>query len=255
MIISYTNNFVVVRVPRAAGTSLAFYFFKSGLIDPKKDLYKIEGSFPSWQDFDEYIANEGLSFKTLPKDLYSLESLEGVRRPFFDLAEKGAVLPDMPCVASIRKPTERFASIFAYACEDSKRFIATQNGEVGDGIKTMLGAEFPDKDADINMLWDFAMETYFTGTAKNLFHQQCHFFPDHAEVFNIENIHDHASKFISERGGVVADPIELRKNPDIFTPDQTETILSKLTPDRRQALEDTFAKDFELWEKAYAVYN
>lgn len=255
MIISYSNNFVVIRTPRAAGASLALYFFKSGLIDPEKDVYKLEGSFSSWAEFEKYMSADGSSFLNLPPQLKSMESMEVVRRTFSDLAAKGAIAPNMPCVAGIRNPLERFASGFTYICSDYSRLLPNISPKALHTAKMVLGEGFPDKDPDINTFWDFVMEHYFTGNGFNLFHRQCHYFPDHAELFNIENLHQHASKFISERGGVVADPIELRKNPDVFTPDQTDSILSKLTPDRRQALEDTFAKDFELWEKAYAVYN
>lgn len=254
MIISYSNNFVVVRVPRAAGTSLAFYFFKSGLIDPQKDLYKIEGAFPSWQDFDTYIANEGLDFKTLPIELYTMENLAEVRRPFFDLAAKGAVPHDMPCVATIREPFSRFASAFKYSCADYLRRLPESPNALYTA-KRILGEGFPDGEADVNVFWDFILENYLNKNTLRAGHGQTYYFPEHAEVFNVENLHQHVSKFISERGGIVADPIELRRNPDVFTSDQTDAVLSKFTPDRRQQLIDMFPKDFEVWEKAYAVYN
>jgi len=251
MIISYSNNFVVIRVPRAAGTSLAFYFFKSGLIDPHTDVYKIEGSFASWQEFDQYISTEGLEFANLPKELKSVEKLAPVRRTFDDLRAKSAVSADMPCVATIRNPLERLASVYAYICKDVERAIA-KNG----GIKNSFVQELVDKvTPNVNMYFDFIMEHYNGSKPIHQWFAQSHYFPDHAELFNIENIHEHANKFISDRGGVVSERIELRRNPDIFTPDQTETVFADLTADRRQKILDTFEKDFVLWEKAYAVYN
>ena len=80
---------------------------------------------------------------------------------------------------------------------------------------------------------------------------QCDYFPDHAELFNTENLHEHVSKYILERGGKVDGRIEMRKNPD----NKLDVFLAELTPDRKQDILDTYAKDFELWEKAYAVYN
>ena len=252
MIISYSNNFVVIRTPRAAGTSLAFYFFKSGLIDSATDIYKIEGSFASWSEFDQYISAEGLEFANLPKNLKGLDSVRSVRRTFSDLVAKGAIPAEMPCVATIRNPIERMASGYAYICKDVEVHIEENNGVIKKGTQHLLDNCTP----NVNMYWDYLMEYYFNnGSGPNEFHRQCHYFPDHAEVFNIENLHQHASKFILDKSGVVSEPIELRKNPDIFTPDQTETIFTDLTSDRRQAMEDTFSKDFEIWEKAYAVYN
>ena len=251
MIISYSNNFVVIRTPRAAGTSLAFYFFKSGLIDPKTDVYKVEGSFASWQDFDKFISEEGLEFANLPKELKSLEKLAPVRRTFDDLRAKSAIPADMPCVASIRNPIERMASGYAYICKDVERAVNERKGEIGPGLQELLDNVTP----NVNMYFDYAMEHFNGQQFMHKWYRQCHYFPDHAEVFNIENLHQHASKFILEKGGKVSDPIELRRNPHIFTPEQTETVFADLTADRRQKILDTFAKDFELWEKAYAVYN
>lgn len=250
MIISYSNNFVVIRTPRAASTSLAFYFFKSGLIDPHKDVYKLEGSFASWQEFDQYISAEGLEFANLPKELKSVERLAPSKRMFSDLVANSAISQDMPCVGSIRNPLERVASAYRYIIKDVEMAIE-RNG----GIKNSFIQELVEATSDINKFWDFILEHLHGAKEFHKWYRYSDYFPEHAEVFNIENIHEHASKFISDRGGVVSERIELRKNPDVFTPDQTETILSDLTADRRQQILDTFDKDFVLWEKAYAVYN
>ena len=251
MIISYSNNFVVIRTPRSASTSLAFYFFKSGLIDPQTDVYKIEGSFASWQEFDQYISTEGLEFANLPKELKSVENLAPSKRMFSDLVAKSAVTSDMPCVGSIRNPLARIASSYNYICNDVERAIEKNGGVTNSFLQDLVDRAIP----NINMYWDFIFEHLHGAKQFHKWYRYSDYFPEHAEVFNIENIHEHASKFISDRGGVVSERIELRKNPDIFTPDQTETILADLTADRRQQILDTFAKDFELWEKAYSVYN
>ncbi len=253
MIISYSNNFVFIRTPRAAGTSMAFYLFKSGLIDPKTDIYKVEGSFSTWEDFDQFISTDGLEFANLPKELKSLESMAAVRRTFDDLKAKSAIQADMPCIATIRNPIERMASGYAYICNDVETHIANNNGVATSGVQWILDNVTP----NVNMYWDTAVKNYNNPQSGHSFrwHLQSHYFPDHTEVFNIENLHQHASRFINEKGGVVSEPIELRRNTDIFTPDQTETVFADLTADRRQAMTDLFSKDFELWEKAYAVYN
>ena len=252
MIISHANNFVVIRVPRAAGTSLAFYFFKSGLIDPQTDVYKTEGSFSSWQEFDQYIATEGLEFANLPTELKSLENMASVRVTFDELVAKNAIPSDMPCVASIRNPLERIASAYSYVCKDMGMFNKSASYE----FKTLPPVlAITNGITNINTFVDFILEHFNGAKPRHKWYAQSHYFPDHAEVFNIENLHQHASKFISEKGGVVSEPIELRRNTDIFTPDQTKTVFADLTLDRRQAMTDLFAKDFELWEKAYAVYN
>lgn len=251
MIISYSNNFVMIRTPRAAGTSLAFYLFRSGLVDPKTDVYKVEGSFSSWQEFDQFISTEGLEFANLPYNLKSLELMAPVRRTFDDLRAKSAIEPDMPCIATIRNPIERMASGYAYICKDVERAVKELNGVIGPGLQELVDKVVP----NVNMYFDYVMEHFNGAKSKHKWYRQSHYFPDHAQLFNIENLHEHASRFISEKGGVVSDPIGLRRNPDIFTPDQTESIFADLTADRRQKILDTFEKDFVLWEKAYAVYN
>jgi hypothetical protein len=251
MIISYSNNFVFIRTPRAAGTSMAFYLFKSGLIDPQTDVYKVEGSFSTWKDFDQFISTDGLEFANLPRELKSLESMAPVRRTFDDLRAKSAIAADMPCVTTIRNPIERMASGYAYICRDVETHIASNNGVITDGVQELLDKCTP----NVNAYWDYVLEHYNGTKPMHQWYAQSHYFPDHAEVFNIENLHQHASKFISEKGGVVSDPIELRRNTDVFTPDQTETVFADLTSDRRQKILDTFEKDFVLWEKAYSVYN
>lgn len=250
MIISYSNNFVMIRTPRAASTSLAFYFFRSGLIDPQTDVYKLEGSFASWQEFDQYISTEGLEFANLPKELKSVESLADSKRMFSDLVAKSAIPPDMPCVGSIRNPLERIASSYNYICADVGAAVVNNGGATNAFLQELVDAT-----TNINTYWDFVLSHLHGAKQFHKWYPYCDYFPEHAEIFNVENIHEHANKFISDRGGVVSERIELRKNPDIFTPDQTETILADLTADRRQQILDTFAKDFELWEKAYAVYN
>jgi len=252
MIISYSNNFVMIRTPRAASTSLAFYFFKSGLIDPKTDVYKIEGSFSSWQEFDQYIATEGLEFANLPFSLKSLESMASVQMTFDDLVTKGSIPSDMPCVGSVRNPLERIASSYKYVCNDMGSFNKTISYETRNNLPIL---EVNAATTNINAFVDFILKHLDGARSRHKWYKYCNFFPEHAEIFNIENIHEHASKFISDRGGVVSEKVELRRNPDIFTPDQTEAVLADLTADRRQLILDTFAKDFELWEKAYAVYN
>lgn len=251
MIISYSNNFVFIRTPRAAGTSMAFYLFKSGLIDPQKDVYKVEGSFSNWEDFDQFISKEGIEFANLPPELKSIEQLSPVRRTFEELRAKSAIPADMPCVTTIRNPLERLASGYAYICRDVQRAVDENNGVIGPELQPFFDKVIP----NVNVFFDYIMEHFNGAKMQHKWYAQSHYFPDHAEVFNIENLHQHASKFISEKGGVVSDPIELRRNPHIFTPDQTEKIFADLTPDRRQKILDTFEKDFVLWEKAYAVYN
>ena len=204
MIISYSNNFVVLRPPKTGSTSLVFYFFKSGLV-AQQDLYSVD---------TQLEGKLGSFLPHKPKYLYPYHIT------FEELYNKKLVVSDMPCVSTIRNPIERVSSHYYY-----KKSIGAASSKYGP-----------------NLYWDYN---------KTGFPPQSSYFPPHAELFNTENLHEHVSKYILERGGKVDGRIEMRKNPD----NKLDVFLAELTPDRKQDILDTYAKDFELWEKAYAVYN
>jgi|TARA_R110000796_G_scaffold251758_1_gene383897 hypothetical protein len=254
MIISYANNFVVLRLPKTGSTSLAFYFFKSGLLDFKKDLYTLEGNFSGWKNFEAYYKEHGLDYSSLPPELHGAAiRLKLVNRSFDDLRAKGAIQPDMPCVASIRNPLEWVASLFYYTrlrrnlnASDPKAVISLGDAHIPHSVG------FKDKNyGNPNDYWDYVKENWTTAVVVAHLKPQSDYFPEHAELFNVENIHEHASKFILDRGGRVEERIEMRKN----SVDKLTSFLTELSPDRKQDILDTYAKDLVLWEKAYAVYN
>ena len=213
MIISYSNDFVAIRPPKTGSTSLVFYFLHSGLVDAEKDLY---------------IIDEDVLCKA--PDKYKQEGrYKNMHRTFDDLRANGAIPAEMPCVSTIRNPLERLSSWFNFR----------------QAIHLKHDNRIPEEYADPNVHWDYIK-------AKQInYLPQSDYFPDHAELFNTENLHEHVSKYILERGGKVDGRIEIRKNPD----NKLDVFLAELTPDRKQDILDTYAKDFELWEKAYAVYN
>ena len=227
MIISYSNNFVVIRSPKTGSTSLVFYFFKSGLIDPEQDRYNIEKPFATWEEMEKEYKGHGLKRRIKRNSTTYVSSLPNIpsyfaelHSSFEELRRKGLVDLTMSCVGTIRNPITRVASMYNYP-----KFFGRAN------IKN-----------NPNKYWD---------DLKNKFKPQCDYFPDHAELFNTENLHEHVSKYILEKGGRVDRRIEMRKNPD----NKLDVFLAELTPNRKQDILDTYAKDFELWEKAYTVYN
>ena len=229
MIVCNSNNFVVIRTPKTGSTSLAFYFFKSGLLDPRRDVYSVEGPFSTWEELETYDKEHGLDYSKLP----SLQEYKpsNVHHTFNDLCVKGTIQPNMPCVASIRNPLERVASMLNYI------------------IRIRLPKDPPlrQETKSPNSFWDYVKTTGHPFYKK----RQTDYFPDHAELFNTENLHEHVSKYILERGGKVNGRIEMRKNPD----NKLDVFLAELTSDRKQDILDTYAQDFVLWEKSYAVYN
>ena len=219
MIISYSNNFVVIRPPKTGSTSLSFYFLASGLVDAEKDFYVIDKDF-----------------LCKAPDKYKQAGRHGsLHRTFDDLRANGAVPSEMPCVSTIRNPLERLSSSF--------NFLRAMHLKHDNRI--------PEEYSGPNVFWDAVKNKGAGFAVKGISRPQTDYSPDHAELFNTENLHEHVSKYILERGGKVDGRIEMRKNPD----NKLDVFLAELTPDRKQDILDTYAKDFELWEKAYAVYN
>jgi len=234
-----------MRVPRSGSTSLAFYFFKSGLI-ADTDVYTLEGGFSSWEEYDKFNIDNGLDYFKLPRKLFGLDSLETVQRKFDDARAKSAVAADMPCVASIRHPLHWCGSLFYYTKERREALLAANNG-----VLTEYQQKNFDNYGDPNEAWDYGKDVANRDIVQTSLDAQFSYFPDHAEVFNTENIHEHASKFILDKGGKVESRIQFRLNPV----EHLTSYLAEMTEGRKKEILDFYAKDFELWEKAYAVYN
>ena len=180
-----------------------------------------------------YLLRSGLLDSRL--DTYTLDGQGEVHVPFSNLVQEGLIEKNMPCVSTIRNPIERMSSGFYCGHRNDGAFVSL----VDEAYRNP------------NVFWDtIKQKNNFPGLDKIVL-LQCDYFPDHAELFNTENLHEHVSKYILERGGKVGGRIEMRKNPG----NNLDWFLAELTPDRKQDILDTYAKDFELWEKAYAVYN
>ena len=182
-----------------------------------------------------YFLNSGLL--SGGRDKHTMDGEGDVHVTFEKLLRKGLVHKNTPCVSTIRSPLHRFSSGYYFV----KHMFAKSN----------FAFLAPIKYANPNAYVDAIREGKDVLGIKLIAMPQSDYFPDHAELFNTENLHEHVSKYILERGGKVDGRIEMRKNPD----NKLDVFLAELTPDRKQDILDTYAKDFELWEKAYAVYN
>lgn len=224
MIISYTNNFAVIRPPKTGSTSLLFYFINSGLVDEEKDIFVV--------DRDVLITNKDLvKYKNKGKN-------EPIHQKFSELVKKNIIDETMPCVATIRNPLEWFSSVFYYISWVLPPYFKSPNAFF-DGVKNK------------NILNTPLIYNNQILNTQLLYNHQCDYFPEHAELLNTENLHEHVSKYILKKGGKVVGRIKVRNNPN----SNLDAFLAELTPNRKQDILDTYAKDFELWEKAYAVYN
>tara|TARA_R110000787_G_scaffold35028_1_gene90278 strand:+ start:268 stop:978 length:711 start_codon:yes stop_codon:yes gene_type:complete len=236
MIISYSQNFAVIRAPKTGSTSLVFYFFKSGLLDNKQDIYSVEGPYLTWQELENEYKEHGLK-RRIGQDIpRGNKKFQDVHLTFNEMCQQELIRPNTPCVGTIRNPLERVASAYNYP----KFFLQNVKSTVGDP----------------NQYWDNIKEEIkdqgkvFSFRSK-LLKPQCEYFPSHARLFNTENLHEHVKKYILNKGGKVNKRIEMRKNFN----NNIGQFLSKLTGHRKQDILDTYAKDYALWEKAYAVCN
>jgi hypothetical protein len=252
MIICNSNNFAVTRAQKTGGASLEMYILESGLVNTDTDIYTLEGGFANWQEFKAYSeANENLKYSDLPSNgsLVGNQLFEA-QTSFYELVSQGRVNADMPCIGGIRHPLEWLASLFYYA-NIRKDIDAKENMEKR-GYR-LDSDDFKEKHfSEPNASWDFVFELYWgeKHIQENL-KAQTSYYPDHAELFNIENIHEHVSKFIGDKGGKVP-----TQRINIRGSDHDPTYyLETLTADRKQRTLEIFEKDLIAWEKAYAVYN
>ena len=220
MIICNSNNFVVTRAPKVGGLSMEMYIHKSGLIDPNVDTYSIDGGLASWEELEAYSeANANLKYEGLPNNLYGYSAESQIHSAFSELVEAGEIPTDMPCIGCVRHPVEWLS-------------------EPNDSWDAFLG--------DPNSL------LYNDPTTEQARIPQTYYYPDHAQLFNKENLHEHVNAFIAEKGGTTSDKIVMR---DSNTAEAISYYLNNLSEDRKQKTLEIYEKDFIAWEKAYAVYN
>tara|TARA_R110000751_G_scaffold215612_1_gene319075 strand:+ start:1313 stop:2062 length:750 start_codon:yes stop_codon:yes gene_type:complete len=249
MIISNSNNFVTTRAQRTAGTSLEMYIIESGLVDFDNDSYTLEGGFETWEEFKQYsAANNNLSYSDLPESLYG-QSLEGVQITFADLVAQNRISPEMPCIGGIRHPLEWLASLFN-AANVRRKIMAKANlqkyGRYSE-IDLSLAKDFSTPDASCDFVLSNLDNPHVAISVKD----QVEYYPDHAQLFNLENIHEHVCQFIKDKGGKVpTQRIALRYNE--YDPTY---YISNLSADRKQNVLTILEKDLVAWEKAHAKFN
>ena len=236
MLVSNSHDFVFIRVPKAGSTSALFYFLKAGLYNQETDVLGLEGHFYCWQQLENHFKTHGDNYLTPSNTLRSLAATLKIHRDIhisYDrLVEKGWVREGMPCFATIRNPFKRMVSSYFYEKK----------------LKEHYGNVF--KFNDIN---EFALDACLDVPVKthSMYHMEQHtYFPNQAKLWNTENLHAHAVADISALGGTVPEEVSVRK-----TEGSSMDYKKLLYPETIKAIELKYAKDFVLWEKAYAVYN
>lgn len=250
MIISRSNNFVFTRAPKIGGVSLAMYLLQAGLVDGENDEYELEGEFNNWQEFKAFSdANKNLDYENLPRNLYNADSLEKVNVTFQYLVESGKVAQDMPCIGVIRNPFDWLSSLFYYA--NKRREIIEKKNIEKYGEPTKRDKLTKEAWATPDSAHYFIINRGGEDLIKNILKPQTDYYPDHAELFNFENLHEHACQFISEKGGIVPEErIEIRKSDHDST-----WYIDNLSERYKQRALKVYEKDMIAWEKAYAKFN
>ena len=250
MIICNSNNFAVTRAQKTGGASLEIYFLESGLVDTTNDIYTLEGGFNTWEEFKAYSdAHDNLKYSELPRDLYGYEYLKDAQKTYQEIVADGQASADMPWVGTIRHPLHWLASLYYYANVRRKITAAENLKKYGHYTKNDLdmAQEVSEPDAS----FDFVFDKHWTHpNVQDSLKAQTSYYPDHVQLFNIENIHEHATAFIEAKGGTVTERIEVRKSDNDPT-----YYLENLSADRKQRALDIYAKDMQAWEAAYAIYN
>lgn len=232
MFICNSNNFVFIRVPKTGSTTALFYFLNSGLYDENKDKVVIEQPFSSWSEMEKHFTEHPDNYIeaaiTLFKDRRPTTHFD-VHASYSELIGQGTASKDTPCYSVIRNPIDWLGSIYYYE-------------------KKMAHADASKKDLN-----EFCYATCIKGEAVSPKHAkrlQSSYFPEHAKLWNTESLHEHAVTDIMALGGKVGNRIHVRK-----TSQEPKDYKSLLSHEVIQLIELKYLKDFELWEKAYAVYN
>tara|TARA_R110000751_G_scaffold46211_2_gene104207 strand:+ start:4185 stop:4940 length:756 start_codon:yes stop_codon:yes gene_type:complete len=251
MIICNSHNFAVTRAQKTGGASLELYILQSGLMDFTTDSYALEGGFSTPEEFQAYFdTHADLNYLENPPTLWG-PGLKDAQTTFAELVSEGQMSADMPCIGGVRHPLKWLASLFFYA--NTRRVYRREQNIKEHGAPDALDIYQEQNYSTPDASWDyvFSEESLSQSTVQTALKPQVDYYPEHAQLFNIENIHDHACKFIEDKGGVVpTEKIHIRKSPNDPT-----YYLENLSEDRKQQTLDAYEKDLLAWEKAYSVFN
>lgn len=263
MIISYSNNFAFIRIPKSGSTSAATMIYDMGILDKSSDLcVKIEdASFGS----DTVKRHNGLKRsdnterdgfniaynKKLVDESFISPYFEEVKAnvfwPFFmhttwnKIKENGLIEDNMECISTIRHPVDRFISIcYFFDAGTKERWPGTY-------INKLL------EKSGLNGICDefLSGERTFQSLHEFLSAPQSYYLSDNPTLWNIENLFDWAEDFASLKSGKVIEYYWAKRQirPRAYFDNKIITL------DRQKKLLDKYEKDFLLWENSYKRFN
>lgn len=250
MIVCHSNNFAVTRAQKTGGSSLEMYILESGLINTSEDIYTLEGEFSNWEEFKSYSSSHNnLKYSDLPRNLYGYDYLKEAQKTYQEVVSAGQAPADMPWVGTVRNPLEWLASLYYYA--NVRRKITAKENFDKEGRYNRYDMIMAEKVSEPNAMFDFVFdERWDDPDVQNSLKTQTSYYPDHAQLFNIENIHEHVTAFITAKGGTVSERFTIRNSDN-----DPSYFLENLSSDRKQRALDIYQKDFAAWETAFATYN
>ena len=151
--------------------------------------------------------------------------LHGCHSTYSHLVNSNIIPEGTECISTVREPIQRWLSLLNFSLHQEQ----IQKEGINDISLKLLDRIQNDID-------------------NKVYESQCSYVSDSAIIWNIENLHDHASKFIYSKGGRVRARWAARAN---ILYDRA----AKLSPEVKTKLRDYYAEDFAAWEKAYSVYN
>lgn len=251
MIISYSNDFVFVRIPKCASTTCAVGLYDMGLVvESEGDICSgIEGSdhgqnktegrgsgrlpinypYGGSKTQNPLLDHNLVNFGQFVNDT-KVHRQHIWHTPYHKMVEVGLVEEGMPCVSTIRHPVSRFMSIVSYL---------TTFGKKSDYVLS----------EDPNSAWDRFKEGEVTFSMWDALFKapQNYFVPEGATLFNVENTYDWLERFSKEKGVEYIKPEHFKNNKE------NQKIL--LTEARQQEIMEWFEDDLLLWEKSYREFN
>jgi len=257
MILLNSKKIVYVRPPKTGSTSAFLYFMNSGLFNKSKDVYALDLPFNNWKSLEEHFyknKNNYLDLKTYPTyNTYNKKLNRCVHISFNELKKQvNEIDNSYVCYSTIRNPIERICALYNYEMQcrsynHPKRWNRPETHEKP--YPKVINVPTFHTLPDMNEFCYIVCSSYLSETLHNMTKDQHSFFPKHSILWNTENLHEHAKKDLLKLGGKVNKKIHVRhKTNNIEYKKQLSTeVIDMITK--------KYCKDFELWEKAYAVYN
>ena len=244
MIISYSNDFVFIRIPKCASTTCVVGLYDMGFVDelkgdmctgieksgdvgiPESHRNPINWPDPGHEAILKLLDNDIVTFYNTSNNALAYRQ-HVWHSPYHKVVESGLIEEGMPCVSTIRHPVDRFISITAYVDAAPNKETINDPNIAWDGFKNN------------EMVFDMWSDMFK--------HPQSYYVSDDAQLWNVENVYDWLDKFAIEKNVIYNRPYHYKNNK------MNQTI--QLTENRKQEIVDRFEDDYLLWEKSYRVFN